>query len=132
MWLGIFSTKSKYFSKKSWLIVLLGKQSIMSLALNFKKEVAHMFIHLYGFSVHQILKIKLREFTEKTKKAQLRDYLNYLKLFELVKTYHAHSNTWWKYSKNESRFSHYQYFTEDATITKLFDFKFSNDKKQEF
>lgn len=112
--------------------MLLGKQSIMSLALNFKKEVAHMFIHLYGFSVHQILKIKLREFTEKTKKAQLRDYLNYLKLFELVKTYHAHSNTWWKYSKNESRFSHYQYFTEDATITKLFDFKFSNDKKQEF
>ena len=66
--------------------MLLGKQSIMSLALNFKKEVAHMFIHLYGFSVHQILKIKLREFTEKTKKAQLRDYLNYLKLFELVKT----------------------------------------------
>ena len=66
--------------------MLLGKQSIMSLALNVKKEVAHMFIHLYGFSMHQILKMKLSEFIEKTKKAQLRDYLNYLKLFELVKT----------------------------------------------
>ena len=65
----------------------------MSLALNFKKEVAHMFIHSYGFSMHQILKMKLPEFIEKTKKAQLRDYLNYLKLFELIKTYHAHSKT---------------------------------------
>ena len=91
-----------------------------------------MFIHSYGFSMHQILKMKLPEFIEKTKKAQLRDYLNYLKLFELVKTYHAHSKTWWKDSKNESRFSHYQYFTEEATITKLRDFKFSNDKKQGF
>ena len=31
----------------------------MSFILNFKKEVAHMRMHSNGFSVHQILKMKL-------------------------------------------------------------------------
>ena len=39
--------------------VLLRKQNIMLFLLNFKKGVAHTFIHLHGFSIHQILKKKL-------------------------------------------------------------------------
>ena len=54
-------------------------------------------------------------------------------LFELVKIYqvHTHSRTYWKYNKNEFRFSYGRYFTEKTIITKLLDSKFSNEEKQE-
>ena len=55
----IFNAKLKYFSKKLYLMVLWEKQNIMLFVLSFKKGVAHMSIHLYGFSMHQILKMKL-------------------------------------------------------------------------
>ena len=57
--LGILSIELKYFSKKSYLMVLWGKQNIMLFVLNSQKGVAHMSIHLCGFSTHQILKMKL-------------------------------------------------------------------------
>ena len=37
-----------------------GGQNIMLYALNFKTGVAHMSIHLYGFSMHQMLKMILK------------------------------------------------------------------------
>ena len=54
-------------------------------------------------------------------------------LFELVKTYqvHTHSRTYWKYNKNEFRFSYGRCFTEKTIIAKLLDYKFSNEEKQE-
>ena len=61
----------------------------MSFILNFKKEVAHMRMHSNGFSVHQILKMKLPTQSSLKKKkisAQLPDHLNDSQLFELVKT----------------------------------------------
>ena len=54
-----FSTKLKYFSKNSYLMVHWGKQNIMLFVLNFKNGVAHISIHLYEFLMHQILKMKL-------------------------------------------------------------------------
>ena len=54
-----FQYKVLKYSKKSHLMVLWGKQNIMLFVLNFKKGVAHMSIHLYGFAMHQILKMKL-------------------------------------------------------------------------
>lgn len=36
------------------------KETIMLYILNFGKGVAHMSIHTYGVSMHQILKLKLR------------------------------------------------------------------------
>ena len=48
--------KVKYFSKKSYLMT---KLNIMQRVLHFKKEVTHMFIHLYGFSIHQIFKMRM-------------------------------------------------------------------------
>ena len=54
----IFSMKLKYFSMRSYLMVHWVKQNIMQHVLNFKKEVAHMSILLYGFSMHQIFKTK--------------------------------------------------------------------------
>ena len=47
------------FSKKSYLMVHWEKQNIMLYVLNLKKGVAHMSIHLYGFSMYQILEMKL-------------------------------------------------------------------------
>ena len=35
------------------------QQNIMLYVLNFNKRVAHMLNRLYGFSMHQIFKIKL-------------------------------------------------------------------------
>ena len=58
LWLSIFTTELKYFSKKSYLMLFWGKQNIMLFLSNIKIEVAYMSIHLYGFSMHQILKIK--------------------------------------------------------------------------
>ena len=61
------------------------------------------------------------------------DHLNDLELFELVKTYqaHTHSVTCRKYNKNECRFSYGRYFTEKTIITKPLDSKFRNEEKQE-
>ena len=54
-----FQYKVKYFSKKSYWMVHWGKRNIMLYELNFKKGVVHMLIRLYGFSMHQILKMNL-------------------------------------------------------------------------
>ena len=54
-----FSIKLKYFSKKLYLMVHWEKQNAMLYVLNFVKRVAHMSIHLYGFSMQQIFKMKL-------------------------------------------------------------------------
>ena len=85
-------------------------QNIMQYVLNFKKGVAHMSILLYGFSVHQIFRIRQPTSTllRKQINAQLPNHLNDSELFELVKTYqvHTHSRTCWKYNKNECHFSH--------------------------
>ena len=40
-------------------MVHCGKQNIMLYELNFKKGVANISTNLYGFSMHQILKMKL-------------------------------------------------------------------------
>ena len=75
----------------------------MLYVLNFKKEVLHMAIALYGFSMHQIFKMKQPniKFIEQKITAQLPYAL-------LVKTYqvHAHFKTCWKYKKNEYHFSY--------------------------
>ena len=54
-----FQYKLEVFLKKSYLMVLWGNQNIILFVLNFKKGIAHMSIHIYGFSMHQILKTKL-------------------------------------------------------------------------
>ena len=56
-----FQYKLEVFLKKSYLMVLWGNLifHIMLFVLNFKKGIAHMSIHIYGFSMHQILKTKL-------------------------------------------------------------------------
>ena len=51
--------KLKHFSKRSYLMVHWAKQNIMQYVLNFKKEVAHLSILLYGFSMHQIFIMQL-------------------------------------------------------------------------
>ena len=56
---GISSIKLTYFSKKSYLMVHWEKQNITLYVLIFKKRGTHMSIRLYGFSMHQIFKIKL-------------------------------------------------------------------------
>ena len=74
-------------------MVLWRKQNIMLFVLNFKKGIAH--IHLHGYSLHQILKMKLPTYSSLRK--QLLDHLNDPEFLELVKTYqvHAHSRTCW-------------------------------------
>ena len=61
------------------------------------------------------------------------NHLNDSELFELVKTYqvHSHSGNYWKYNKDECRFSYGRYFTEKTIIAKPLDSKFNNDEKQE-
>ena len=65
--------------------------------------------------------------------AQFPDHLNDPELFELVKTYQAHtpSRTWWKYNTNKCRFSYGCYFTERIITAKPIDSKFSLEEKQE-
>ena len=60
------------------------------------------------------------------------DHLNDPELLDLVKAYqvHTHSRTCWKYDQNECHFSYGRYLAE-TTIAKPFDFKFSNEEKQE-
>ena len=101
----------------------------MLFVLNFKKGAAHMSIHLYRFSMHQINETAYVEFIEKTISAQLPDHLNDPELFELVKTYqvHTHSRTCWKYNKNECPFSYRCYFNEKIIIAEPLDSKFSNE-----
>ena len=54
-----FQYKVELFFKDTILDDPLGKKNIMLYVLNFKKGVAHVTIFLYGFSMHQILKMKL-------------------------------------------------------------------------
>ena len=97
----------------------------MLYVLNFKKEVLHMAIALYGFSMHQIFKMKQPniKFIEQKITAQLPYAL-------LVKTYqvHAHFKTCWKYKKNEYHFSYDWYFTKKTIIAKPLDFELTNDE----
>ena len=82
----------------------------MLFILNLKNRVVHMPIHLYAFSMHQILKYEgaYIYFVEETVNAQLSDHLNKPEFFKLVKTYqaHAHSTACWKYNKNKCCFSY--------------------------
>ena len=55
-----FPYKVELFFKEIILDGSLGKtKAKMLYALNFKKRVAHTSIHLYGFSVHQIFKMRM-------------------------------------------------------------------------
>ena len=54
-----FQYKTGVFFKEIILEGSLGKTNIMLYVSNFKKMVAHIFVHSYGISTHQILKMKL-------------------------------------------------------------------------
>ena len=107
-------------------VVFFLSWNIMLFILNFKKKLAHMSFHSYGFSMHEYWKRNCLTNT------QLLDHLTDLELFELVKTYqvYVHRRTCWKYYKNECPFSYGRYFTEKTIITKPLDSKFSNEEKQ--
>ena len=69
-----------------------GKQNIMLFILNSPKQVAHMSIHLHGFSMQQVLNMKLATWSllrkrvarPFEKKMQLSDHLNGPELLEIV------------------------------------------------
>ena len=60
--------------------------------LNFTKMEVPMFIHLHGFSMHQIFKMKQPTLSllGKTKNSQLLAYLNDPEVFLLVKNYQVY------------------------------------------
>ena len=77
-----------------------------------------MFIHLFGFSMHQIFNLtQLILILLKTTNAELPEREKEPELCELVKTYqiHSYSRKCWKYNENECRFS-YGRFSTDKTI----------------
>ena len=69
-----------------------GKQNIMVFILNSPERVAHMSIHLHGFSMQQVLNMKLATWSllrkqvvrPFEKKMQLSDHLNDPQLLEVV------------------------------------------------
>ena len=93
-----------------------------------------MSICLYVFSMHQIFKLKLPTLSLLKKQSILSCQTIWKELFEIVKTYQVHANLriFWKYSKNEYRFSYNWYFTKKTIVVRPLDSKLSNDEKEEF
>ena len=88
----------------------LEKQNIIE---SQERESSHVNLFIRIFNAPNIQnEIVNIEFIEKTINAQLPDHSKDPELPELVKTYQlqAHSRTWWKYNKNEYRFSYDSYF----------------------
>ena len=54
-----FQYKGEVFFKGTILDGTSGKTKYYSVRIEFKKNLTHMSVHLYGFSMHQILKMKL-------------------------------------------------------------------------
>ena len=103
----------KYFSNKSYFKVHWAKQNITLHVLNFTKMEVPMFIHLYGFSMHQIFKMKQPTLglLRKTKNSQLLAYLNDPDVFLLVKNY--------------------QVYVHSSNLLKTQNCNFTNDEKNE-
>ena len=92
-----------------------------------------MSICLYVFLMHQIFKLKLPTLSLLKKQSILSCQTIWKELFEIVNTYQVHENLriFWKYSKNEYRFSYNWYFTKKTIILRPLDSKLSNDEKEE-
>ena len=133
LWLDIFSTKLKYFSKKLYLMVHVKNKINLLYVLNFKKGSTCPFPYM-DFQCNKYSKWNCLHWVywEYNKCSVTRPFKDPV-LFDLVKNYqvHAYSRTCWEYNKNECRFSYGWYFTEKTIIAKPFDSKLSNDEKED-
>ena len=134
-----FQYKVEVFFKEIIIDGPLGKTNYYAISIEFQERGSphvHSFIwilnapNIQNEAAYHEAAIK---FIEQTINAQVPDPLNDPELFEFVKTYqfHAHSKTYWKYNKNECRFSYGQLFTEKTIIAKSLYSELTNDEKQE-
>ena len=133
MWQDILSKVGVFFKE----IILDGplrKSKCYVIHIEFQKTGSpHIHSLIWIFNATNIeTEAAYIEFIEKTINAQLPDYLNDPKFFELIKIYQIHtlSKTCWKYNNNECGFSDDRYFAEKTIIAKPIDCKFGNTEKQ--
>ena len=109
-----FQYKVEVFFKEIIIDGPLGKTKYYAIRIKFQERgspYVHSFIWILNAPTIQNEATYIM-FIERTINAQLSDPLNDPELFELIKTdqVHAHSQTSWKYNKNECRFSYGRFF----------------------